>query len=1122
MTRFVHLHTHTQYSLLDGINRIDELIGKAETDGMKAVAITDHGNTMGSVEFYKKAHGAGIKPIIGMEAYVAAGGIEHRQKDKHHLVLIAENQQGLRNLRVLETKANLDGFFYKPRVDENMLKEHHQGLIALSGCLAGKIPKLIAADKTDEAIEVAGEYQHIFGPDNFFLEIQDNGLRQQCKVNERLIEIGSKLSIPLVATNDCHYLDRQDAEAHDVMLCIQTKTRVTDPRRLRFGSDQFYFKTQAEMIEAFRENPDAIENTLLIADRCNVQIELDQYHFPRFNADDTFDAASRLRQLARDGLDAILDTPGRTSPAIDAQTYRSRLEYELDTIIEMGFDDYFLIVEDQMRFARQNRIATGPGRGSAAGSLVSYVLGITGIDPVRHGLIFERFLNPQRASMPDIDLDFCVYKRGEILQYLQKRYGSDRVAHIISFGSMKARAALRDVGRALGIDAAEVDKIAKAVPDQAGILLKEALETQPMLKSLVNTRADIARMFRIAQRLEGLHRHGSRHPAGVVISDRPLVEHLALGRSDDGCHCTNLDMKSVEDIGLVKMDVLGLSTLSTMERALELIEQGQQRPADWPDVPLDDPATYRLLCAGQTTGVFQLESDGMKTLLRELQPTCFPDLVALIALYRPGPLGAGMEKDFIDRKHGRQETTYPVPALEPILGETHGVILYQEQVMHIACEIAGYSMGEADLLRRAMGKKNVQAMQDQRQRFVTGACQKGYAQPLAEQLFNQLAHFAGYGFAKSHSAAYALISYQTAFLKANYPLQFMTACLCCADGKTEDIVKFVKECRQMGIGVLPPDVNFSHKGFGIENERIRYGLQAIKHVGEKPVDELLKARKEGPFTQLAHLLQRVNRRAVNTKVIESLIHAGALDSMGYERRMLLEQLDGLAKKRNLRDRVTDARDRAAMESRNEYEVLGLYMGNHPVLHQQALLGALRCTDSSGFANLNPTVQAMVAGTVGRVHDILTRKGKPMCFVDISDDSGVISAVMFPAQYVSYRQLLDQSGILVFRGLVEERKDEKQLIIKWVHTLADTERMNAKSIVVDVEKQTRAESTPALLQILQKHRGKQRVLIHFQDTEANAADELILLNDHLCVDISDDLIEHLHGLAGVKGSRVVYA
>ncbi|HET8760924.1 MAG TPA: DNA polymerase III subunit alpha, partial [Nitrospiria bacterium] len=906
---FVHLHVHTQYSLLDGANRIDRLVNQVAGFHMPAIAMTDHGNLFGAIEFYMAAKKAGVKPIIGCEMYLApqsrlsrdAGGeqddsFETGNAGKHtpyyHLIVLAQDEVGYKNLMKLVSLAHLEGFYYKPRVDKELLARHSQGLLATSGCLRGEIPFLLNQGLRDEAVKAAGTFQDIFGKENFFIEVQENGLEQQNRVNRDLVEMGRKLNIPLVATNDCHYLERQDAKAHDVLLCLQTGKTLQDPNRMRFSTEELYVKSPDDMARLFSELPDAVKQTVAIAERCNLKLDLGTFHLPHYAVPDGTTREAHMEHLAVAGLRERLTR--LTPDAATAAMYEQRLRDELAMINAMGYAGYFLIVWDIINFARTRGIPVGPGRGSAAGSLAAYALQITDIDPIRYGLIFERFLNPERVSLPDIDMDFCMDRRGEVIDYVTQKYGTDHVAQIITFGTMAAKAAIRDVGRVLDVPYAEVDKVAKLVPTTLNITLDEAIAQEPKLKELSDTDPKINELLSLAKALEGITRHASTHAAGVVISKAPLTEHVPLYRGVNGETVTQFAMTEIEKIGLVKFDFLGLRTLTVIDHALKILNERRpdQPPLMAADIALDDAKTYELLGTGQTTGIFQLESSGMRDLLVKMRPERFEDLIAILALYRPGPIGSGMLDDFIKRKRGQTKIQYELPELEDLLKETYGVIVYQEQVMKIANRLAGFSLGDADLLRRAMGKKLPEEMEKQKALFIAGATKNGFDPKKAEKIFDLMAYFAGYGFNKSHSAAYALITYQTAYLKAHHPLEFMAALLTSEMGNEDKIVQYIGECRAMGIAILPPDVNESEQVFTIADQAIRFGLVAVKNVGAGAIESVLNARAEhGRFRSLAHFCREVDLRKVNRRVIESLIKCGAFASTGARRAQLMDALD---------------------------------------------------------------------------------------------------------------------------------------------------------------------------------------------------------------------------------------
>ena len=894
--RFVHLHVHTEYSLLDSSISIPALLEKAKADNMPAVAITDHGTMFGVVNFYEQAKKIGIKPIIGCECYVVPRTIHDKTPEDHkgisHLVLLAENQEGYKNLCDLVSQANLEGFYHRPRIDKQILAKHSKGLIGLSACLKGEIHSLIRAGKIKEADDAAMFYLDLFGKNNFFLEIQNSGVPYQEIVNRELLEMHKRLSIPMVATNDCHYLNKSDAKAHDVLLCIQTGSTVKDPNRLKFDSEDLYFKSSDEMITDFGGYPGAIENTLAIADRCHVEFDFNTFHFPEFDLNSEKSEAQIFEEKVRKGYAEKMEIIRKKNPGVDESVYKKQIDYEISVINNMGFPAYFLIVADLVEYAKNKGIPVGPGRGSAAGSLVVYSLGITDLDPVEHGLIFERFYNPTRTEMPDIDIDFCINGRDDVYRYVVDRYGgNDCVAQIITFGKMKTRAVIRDVGRAIDIPLTEVDAIIRLIPEDLRITLKKALGKEPRLRKKVEREPAIAELIDISKALEDLHRHASTHAAGVVIGDKPLKEYMPLCRGRKGETLTQFDMKKLEALGLLKLDFLGLRNLSIIGDALKNIAAQGKTPPDMANLDLQDKKTYELLAAGDTSAVFQMESDGMKYLITRLKPEDFVELTALVALYRPGPMSSGMVEDYIDCKHGRKEVTYLVPELEEILKPTYGVMLYQEQVMKIAEKLAGYNLVEADGLRKDMVKKIPKFITNQRKQFVDGAVKNNIPKEKAIELFDIIEKYAGYGFNKPHSAAYALIAFQTAYLKAHFPVEYMAAVLTFEINSSESIIKYIADCRNHNISILHPDINESDKGFTVSGEAIRFGLAAVKDVREEAIESIIKTRENGKYESLIDFCGRVDMRKVNKQAIKSLIRCGAFDSAGARRSQMMVGLE---------------------------------------------------------------------------------------------------------------------------------------------------------------------------------------------------------------------------------------
>jgi DNA polymerase III subunit alpha len=938
---FTHLHLHTQYSLLDGAIRLEDLFPRILERGMKSVAMTDHGNLFGALDFYETAHKYGVKPIFGCETYVAPDRKDRTERKSNHLILLAKDNVGWKNLSYLNSMGYLEGFYYNPRIDKQLLREHSQGLIGLSACLGGEVAQTCMRRGADAGEAVAREFDDIFGRGNFFLELQPNGLEEQEQVNGQLIEMAKRTGIPLIATNDCHYLNQQDARAHEILMCVQQKKTIHDDKRLHHRNQAFFVKTPAEMDAYFKHIPEAMENAARIGDLCNVTFDLGNTYLPKFKVPDGFDADSYVRHLAEDGLKKRIEEAYRRGAKVDGDTYAARLALELGVIQKMQFSGYFLIVWDFIRYAKEHSISVGPGRGSGAGSLVAYALRITDIDPIEHKLLFERFLNPERVSMPDFDIDFCMNRRDEVIAYVTDKYGKDNVGQIITMHQIKARSGVRDIGRAMALPFADVDKIAKYVPEPIqgkSPPIAEAIEQEPRLKQLYDENPVYRELLDVAKSLEGLNRHAGKHAAGIVIAEKPLWEYVPCFRpaGEEGI-VTQYDKDRVEKVGLIKFDFLGLKTLTVIQTALDLINRDKlargttEEPLDLSLISLDDEGVYKMISSADVTGVFQLESSGFRELLKKLKPDCFEDIVAVGALYRPGPLEGGMVDDFVDRKHGRKRVEYDHPSLAPILKDTYGVIVYQEQVMQISSVLAGYSLGKADLLRRAMGKKKADVMAKEKNGFLDGAKKKGIDAKIAERVFDLMEKFAGYGFNRSHSAAYGLLTYQTAYLKHYFPVEFFAALLTCDKDDTDAIVKFIAEAKGHGIRVLRPDINESDNNFtvvklptlrdgkpeaptGATSEvategAIRFGLGAVKGVGEGAVEIIQAARTEGgPFESLFDFCKRIDGRKVNRKVIEALVKSGAFD--GQARAL------GISRAR-LYGAIGPASDRAAAAQRDQ-------------------------------------------------------------------------------------------------------------------------------------------------------------------------------------------------------------
>lgn len=1082
---FVHLHVHTEYSLLDGAIRIDGMLEKAKAQGMDSVAITDHGNMFGVVDFFDRAAKAGIKPIIGCEVYVAPGDRRDRTPSQnggpnaYHLVLLVMNDQGYKNLSTLVTLGNLQGFYYHPRVDMSALKEYNQGLIALSACLAGHVPYLIRNGQMDAAKEKAQEMASIFDRGRFFLELQANKMAKQRVVNQGLRELSKDLSIPMVATNDCHYLSKEDYEAHDVLLCIQTGKSVDEEKRLRFTSNEFYFKSRREMEEALPDDAEALNNTAHVASLCRYEMRFGEYKFPVFHVPEKQSLNDMLMALARKGLARRLvqkeDEEGPIDPELRRE-YEERLQYELKIILKMGFAGYFLIVADFIEYALNHDIAVGPGRGSAAGSLVAYCLNITNIEPIKYGLLFERFLNPARISMPDIDIDFCINGRDQVIQYVADKYGRNNVSQIITFGTMKARGVIRDVGRTLNVPLSEVDRIAKLVPEGPGVKLDRAIREEPELQSLENAPGTLKKLLSISRSLEGLARHASTHACGVVISDRPLTEYLPLYKGSKGEIMAQFTMDKVEKLGLIKFDFLGLKTLTVLKEALKLIEASTGLKIDLNRISLEDKGTYQLCADGKTTGVFQLESSGIKELLRKLSPEIFEDIIALVALYRPGPLGSNMVDDFINGKHGKIKVSYFLPQLKPILKETYGVILYQEQVMKIAQVLANYTMAEADELRKAVGKKKPEVMARHRARFVDGAKENGVLADMAEKLFGLIEKFGGYGFNKSHSAAYAMIAYQTAYLKAHYPVQFMCALLTQDMGNQDKTIKNIAECRTMGIQILPPDVNESHADFSVVEDQIRFGLAAVKNVGLKAVEMLIEERdKHGHFKGLLDFCRRMEGSKVNRRVLEGLIQCGAFDFTKAFRSRLFEGLDDALKLCGARHDpnqlnmfgsldlgegeaggLLELPDLPEWEEkdklRREKEALGFYITGHPLEGFQKAIKRFATCLVNDLPTQNDKDQVKLAGVVESLKLKRTKRGDKMAIMHLEDLTGSTEVVVFPDVFAEAAPLLKGDEPLLVSGSVEIGDKSAKIIAKEIKSLHRLELKAARAVVISVGKE----------------------------------------------------------------------
>jgi DNA polymerase-3 subunit alpha len=1078
---YVPLHVHTEYSLLDGAIRIKDLIAKAEEHKLAAVALTDHGNLFGAISFYKKVSKAGLKPIIGCEVYIAPGsrrdkGSSGASESAFHMILLCKNMDGYRNLTRMVSSAFIDGFYYKPRIDRDILEQHSGGLIGLSACLKGEIPHYLAAGMLDRARETALEYKRIFGADNFYLELQANELEEQEAVNKQLIELSRDLHIPLVATNDCHYLNKEDAKAHDALLCIQTGKTIQDANRMRFSKDSFYVKSPDEMKEAFKHVPEAVENTRKVAEKCNLDFTFGTFYLPKYELPEGEDDNHYVRKLSEEGLRKKLESD-------IPDNYRERLDFELEMIQKMGFSSYFLIVWDFINYAKSKDIPVGPGRGSAAGSLVAYGLDITDIDPIKYGLLFERFLNPERVSMPDIDVDFCMDRRGEVIDYVTNKYGKDHVAQIITFGTMQAKAAIRDVGRAMNIPYAEVDKVAKLVPLVPKITLKTAMDMEPKLKELYKSNPEITELIDVAQTLEGISRHASTHAAGVVISPEPLTDYLPLYKApNDDAIVTQFDMDAIKDIGLLKFDFLGLKTLTIIDTAEKLINVSKHqqngndvKPFAISKIPLDDKATFELLCEGKTAGIFQLESSGMRELLTKLRPEVFEDMIALVALYRPGPLGSGMVDEYIDGKNAKHDKASKavgslaklgLPKLDELLKETYGIILYQEQVMGVAHQMANFSLAQADILRKAMGGKNPDQMEKMKAIFIDGLKANKVSEKKASTLYNLILQFAQYGFNKSHSAAYAYIAYQTAFLKAHYPVEFIAASLSADMDNTAKVVLFINECKNMGIEVLPPDINESNREFKVTGNSIRFGLEAVKGVGGSAIDAILEVREDGSFDSISDFCTRADSRRVNKKVIESLIKAGAMHSMG-NRAQLTAGLPTVMEEAVRRQKDIKLGQESMFGDVNEVsaerlpmvnewdelqllamekEALGFYITGHPLNKYKEQLEKVDVTPTTELQELNDKQEINLGGIVIDFKKIQTKKGDMMAALTLEDLFSTVEVIAFPDIYAEAEDILAQDTPIVIAGYLDKTDRGLKIIAQKIASIDNTEDLKNKKPV----------------------------------------------------------------------------
>ncbi len=1134
MKEFVHLHVHSDYSVLDGAARIPRLVKKAVEYGMPALALTDHGNMFGAIEFYKEAVKAGIKPILGMEAYIAPGKMTDRSKGQknHHLTLLVMNETGLKNLMYLSTMSYLKGFYYKPRIDKELLSRHSEGLVALSGCPKGEVPSAILGDDYDRAAAIASEYADIFGKDRFFLEMQNNGVEENRKINANLLRLSRDLGLRVVATNDVHYIEPEDWFVQDVVLCIQTKSKLSDKDRMRYNTHELYFRSAEEMHRLFAEVPEAIQNTLRIAEMVDLHLELDasKVKLPRFEPPDGYTVDEYLRKLAFDGL---AEKMGGSIPA----EYRERLENELSIISRLGYSAYFLIIWDIVQGARKLGIEVGPGRGSAVGSLVLYAIGISEVDPIENHLIFERFLNPDRVSPPDVDIDFEDVRRDEVINYIRKRFGSDNVAQIITFGRMLAKAAIRDVARVMDIPYSEADRIAKLIPNTQKITIKAAVEQVHELKSLIENNEHIQKLIETAQKIEGQVRQVSTHAAGVVISQGTIWNHVPLYKSPDGTVSTQFEMKSLEELGLLKVDVLGLRTLTVVKYAEQLVRERHDPDFNIRKIPMDDPMTFELLSRGDTVAVFQVESRGFRDLLKRVKPTSVSDLTAIIALYRPGPIQSGMLEDYVARKQGRKAVEFFLPQLEDVLKETYGVVVYQEQVMKIAQVVAGFTASEADILRRAMGKKKKDVMAKNKEKFIQGASKNGISPSVAAELFDRLEKFAGYGFNKSHATAYAVLAYRTAYLKARYPLEFMTANLMTEYGNTDRIAVLVKEARRLGIEIVPPEINLSDVNFRIEGDKIVYGLAALKNVGESAAEIIVKERKKhGPFASFDDFLNRVISKKVNKKTIESLIKAGAFDKFNENRAQLLEELklhrsrgganasmgmlfeaSSLKKTSSRLPSVSwDMDTKMAFEK----EALGYYLTTHPLNKYRGLLNSFKnLTTSSMFKDFmmenDGDYRTHIAGVLSKIKKKKDRQGRPYAILTFTDFDGEFQVTAFPDLFskIAVNLQIDKPYLMTARltpdyfGVEDEDDPNVRITIENIVPL-DTLYSNISGLSIYLElDQLDDDKTNSLIKLLTRNNGNAPISI----TIRGDGHTIKMRSKHVRVYVDEALLRELNEL-----------
>ncbi len=1111
--KFTHLHVHTEYSLLDGSIRIKDLIRRTKELGMDSIAITDHGAMFGVVQFYKEAKKNGINPVLGSEVYVSTGKYtdkEPKDKNQYHLVLLAENYIGYRNLMKIVSEGYVNGFYYKPRVDHDILRQYNEGIICLSACLGGEVQQHLLDNNPQRANEVALIYKDIFGENNFFLELQDHGIPEQIDVNKKLLNMSEELNIPLVATNDIHYLTRRDAVVHDVLLCIQTGKTVDEENRMKFPTDQFYLKSPKEMYELFSYAKEALSNTKLIADRCKVELDFDTLHLPKYDIPAGTTNIEYLERLSKEGL--------RQRYPVITDEIKKRFEFEFKTIVDMGYTDYFLIVWDFIKYAKDNQIMVGPGRGSAAGSIISYGLGIIDIDPLEYGLLFERFLNPERVSMPDIDIDFCYERREEVIEYVIKKYGADKVAQIATFGTMLAKGAIRDVGRAINMPYGEVDSIAKQIPNELGITIQRALEINKSLKDEYDNNLEVKNLLDFAMSVEGLPRHTSTHAAGVVISKEPINNYAPLVRSNESV-ATQFTMTELEELGLLKMDFLGLRTLTVIRDAVQLIEDNHGIKVEFGnEFTYDDPKVLNMFAKAETLGIFQFESPGMRAFLKELKANVFEDLIAANSLFRPGPMN--QIPTFVECKHDPSKISYIHPKLETILGTTYGCIVYQEQVMQIVRDLGGYTLGRADLVRRAMSKKKMDVMEQERKNFIfghvdengevliQGCIRNGVDEKAGNKIFDLMIDFANYAFNKSHSAAYAVVAYRTGWLKYYYPVEFFAALISSVMGSTTSVSLYIQECKRLGIAVLPPDVNSSYRKFTVNENKIRFGLSAVKNVGDNFIEAIVKARKDGKFkgfTDFIERIERVDSSVMNKRAVESLIKCGALDSLGANRAQLLsifeKTIDGIHsdRKRNIEGQFSifdniQASHKDNLPNINEFpqksllamekEMLGIYVSGHPL---QPYAKELEKVSTLMTSDLTPDLEEaseikdgqriVIGGIIVEKKNKITRNNNMMAFITLEDLYGSVECIVFPATFDRYNKFLDEDSVVVIEGRLSMSEVEDTKII--CEKISPLNKFKTEKLYIKLSKDSKGDLFTIITNILKKYPGETPVYVYME-------------------------------------------